>query len=419
MPSRRDLLRLLPLPVLLPLLSPRVGRAAITPESRKFLFVFCHGGWDPTYCFAPIYGSDAVDMESDSELATVGGLQFVDHGDRPTVRSFFERFHDRTCILNGFEVPSITHDRCMRLLMTGRSTDGTDDWGSILAGNALTDLPLPYLVMSGPSYTAQYTSSVVRVGSIGQLAQLLDGRSITTASMPVLLPPDFVSEKVDAFVRERVSAWQAAARSVRQARVAERYGASLDKIQAVSGYASSFASVSSGDARWGAFQTAVSSLAAGLSRCAVVEYDGLWSQTFDTHANNALQSGHFEELFQFLEDLVDLMDRTPGVSGATLSDEVTIVVCSEMARGPKLNSWMGKDHYTITSAMFVGGGVKGDRVVGAFDANMLGKPVDLASGELDDGGTALVAAHFGATLLAAGDVDPVEHIGAEPIEGIF
>ncbi len=419
MPSRRDLLRLLPLPVLLPLLSPRVGRAAITPDSRKFLFLFCHGGWDPTYCFAPVYGSDAVDIESDSEVATIGGIRFVDHGDRPTVRSFFEQHHDRTCILNGFEVPSITHDRCMRLLMTGRNTENTDDWGSIIAGNALTDLPLPYLVMSGPSYTARYTSSVVRVGSTGQLAQLLDGRAITTASMPVTLPPPGVDGKIDAFVRDRVTAWQAEARSARQARVAERYGASLDKIEAIAAYSSSFETVGSGDARWGAFETAVSSLAAGLSRCAVIEYDGLWSQTFDTHSNNALQSAHFEELFQFLEDLVSLLDRTTGPSGGPLSDEVTIVVCSEMGRGPKLNSWLGKDHYTITSAMLVGGGVQGDRVVGEYDANLLGKPIDLATGELDDGGVALVAANFGATLLAAGDVDPAEHLDAEPIQGIF
>ncbi len=419
MPSRRDLLRVLPLSVLLPLLSPRLGRAEVSPDSRKFLFLFCKGGWDPTYCFAPIYGSDSVDMERDSEVATIGGLRFVDHGTRPSVRSFFERNHDRTCFVNGFEVPSITHDRCMRLLMTGRNTDGTDDWGSILAGNALTDLPLPYLVMSGPSYTAEYTSSVVRVGSTSQLSQLLDGRALTHLTTPINLPPAGVDAKVDALVRERIAAWQVSSRSARQTRVAERYAASLDKIDAISGDASRFQSVGGVDARWGAFETAVSSLSAGLSRCAIVEYEGLWAQTFDSHSNNSIQSAHFEELFQFLDDLVELLDTTTGVSGEVLSSEVTIVVLSEMGRGPKLNSWAGKDHYTVTSAMLVGGGVRGDRVIGEYDERMLGKPVHLGTGELDSGGTSLVAANFGATLLAAGDVDPAEHLDAPPIEGIF
>lgn len=413
---RRDLLRLLPAPLLLPLLRPAVSRAEIAPSNRKFLFFYCFGGWDTTYCFAPVYGSPNVDIEADSAVATVGGLRFVDHADRPSVRGFFERYHDRTCIVNGFEVPSITHDRSMRLLMTGRSAEAADDWGSILAGNAPTPLSLPYLVMSGPAYTADFSSQVVRVGQTGQLAQLLDGRALTSR---VQAPPAGADAKVDAFVRARADAWRASSTSARQALVAERYAAALDNVAVAAPYATSFDLGASGDVRFAAFQTAVKSLATGLSRCAIVQYDGVWSQTFDTHADNAWQSAHFEELFQFLGDLVELMDRTTGTSGGPLSDEVTIVVCSEMGRGPKLNTWLGKDHYTITSAMLVGGGVKGDRVVGEYDDALLGKPVDLATGDLHDGGAALVAANLGATLLAGGDVDPAEHLDAAPIEGIF
>lgn len=419
MPTRRDLLRVLPLPLLLPLLSPAVGRASVSASSRKFLFVYCKGGWDPTYCFAPIYGSDAVDIESDSELATVGGLTYVDHGDRPTVRSFLERNHARVAFVNGFEVPSITHDRCSRILLTGRNSEGADDWGAILAGHTTEDLPLPFLVMSGPSYSADYTSEVVRVGTTGQLAALLDGRALSELPAPVAPPSPTTDGRIDAFLRERTAAWGAAAPSARHALLADRYLASLDKVDGIAPYSGSFSAFGGGDSRWNAFETAVASLEAGLSRCAMVEYDGLWSQTFDTHANNALQSYHFEELFQYLDDLMGLLDRGVSPSGARLAEEVTVVVLSEMGRGPKLNSWQGKDHYTVTSAMLIGGGVVGSRVVGGYDARMIGESVDLATGEPAEGGVALSAAHLGATLLAAGDVDPAEHLDAEPIGGLF
>jgi uncharacterized protein (DUF1501 family) len=93
-----------------------------------------------------------------------------------------------------------------------------------------------------------------------------------------------------------------------------------------------------------------------------------------------------------------------------------VVVFSEMNRFPVLNGSGGKDHWTTTSLMLMGGGIRGDQVVGAYNADMGGIPVVPDTGELDESGTSGVLidpSHIGATLLHLAGVDPGPILGAE------
>jgi hypothetical protein len=148
----------------------------------------------------------------------------------------------------------------------------------------------------------------------------------------------------------------------------------------------------------------------GLSRCAMVRYKGWCAEGWDTHQKIELQSVNFHDLFSYLNGVLAAMDGRVGTSGSPLSEEVTIVVFSEMGREPRLNTWGGKDHWTYTSAMLIGAGVAGGRSIGGLDDQGKGSPVDLNSGEISGGGTGLLPSHLGATLLAMGDVDPAAHI---------
>ena len=89
-------------------LAPRLARAS-GASSRRFLFVHARGGWDPTVALLPAF--DAADMEADAEAAEVGGITFVDHPDRPSVRDFFSAWASRTALVHGLEVRSVAHER--------------------------------------------------------------------------------------------------------------------------------------------------------------------------------------------------------------------------------------------------------------------------------------------------------------------
>ena len=98
-----------------------------------------------------------------------------------------------------------------------------------------------------------------------------------------------------------------------------------------------------------------------------------------------------------------------------------MVVLSEMGRTPQLNAFTdGKDHWPYTSAMLIGAGVEGDRVVGGFDSNYYGLTIDAASAETSESGQILSAETLGATLLALADIDPSEYIsGVDVLQGIL
>lgn len=398
--------------------APRRTRATVSAADRKFLFIFADGGWDYSYCFAPLFDNPVVDSDPDSEPAEAHGLAYVAADSRPSVSAFFEDYGDRAAIINGIEVRSVTHDRCSRILFTGSSSATADDWGSVLAAHASSQLLLPHLVISGPSYTSEYTSEVVRVGSNGQLPELLNGSALDRGITVVSLPSEDIESKVDAFVRERSAAYAAAAGRGREARFAGLYDTVLGQMSSLGSLVGQLTLDSStvGDQ----IADALTALQIGAVRCVTIAHKGLYNMRWDSHSANYQQSSHYELLFEVLNQTMEALDSTPGQVGATLADEVTVVVFSEMGRDPRLNSQAGKHHWTYTSAMLVGAGVQGGQVVGAYNDSVTGSPVDLASGEVSSSGTPLVAAHLGATILALGDVDPGDYLGNyEPISAVL
>ncbi len=384
---------------------------ASTASGRRFLFVHCSGGWDTPRVFQPNFGSSVVDMEAEATLAEVGGISFVDHPDRPAVRRFFEDYAARSCVINGIEVRSITHERCRRIISTGVADGAADDWGSTLAAAAGPEVLLPYFVMSGTAFTAEHSDRVVRLGSSGQLGKLLDGTVLTDADTPFPMPSASRSARVDAFVRQRFGAATspiavAGAHALDDIEALADYAGVLD----IGGYASGCYALPS------QLATAFDVFELGLARSALIEYEGWCAQGWDTHSNGDLQSMHYEELFDALiQGLQDLDGRT-GTAGTALADEVTIVLFSEMGRTPATNATGGRDHWTFTSALLLGAGVQGGQGVGGYDTQGFGVGIDYNSGAVSDGGTGILAANFGATILALGDVDPGENA---PIMGVL
>ena len=414
MPTRRQVLAMGGGALLLP------GLPALADDhgEHNFLFVFCFGGWDVTRVFAPLFDSSVVSMEDDATLATLGGLSFVDSEERPSVRAFFEDHAEKSCVINGFEVTSITHQRCLQILMTGTGSTGRDDWGSRIANGSNRELTLPHVVVGGPAYTADLANDVVRLGNDGQFERLFSGSSLAKASRPTDIPSAATAAEVDAFLRGDLDRYMASNAGQDGERFGSLYTTALDRQALLdAGGGVDFDPERSEPPLRSQLATALDALEMGLSRCAQVEYRGTFEQTWDTHSDNRRQSDHFEELFDVLGDLMRELTLRPSPNGSgALSDNTTVVVWSEMARTPSLNTSNGKDHWTFTSCLVIGDGVTGGRVVGGFDETQVGLPLDLASGELSDSGVTLDAANIGATLLALADVDPGED---EPILGVL
>ena len=167
------------------------------------MFICCYGGWDTTRIFTPAFDISRVSVESDASTGMIGGIPFVDHVGRPSVSDFFSRFSNQTCVVNGMEIGSVAHNRCRDILLTG-SDDNHDDWASIIASDA-TGLAMPHLVITGPVFNRRVSGHVARVGLEGPLPDLLSGEVVTGADGAHRVMPPSVGALQDAWLRGRLS----------------------------------------------------------------------------------------------------------------------------------------------------------------------------------------------------------------------
>ena len=415
--SRRSLLRLLGhgagAATLASLGAPQWARAAATSSSdRRFLFIMCKGGWDFSYVFSQLFDNKHMTQVDDWEPAEANGIPFVASENRPSVSTFFETYGDRACVVNGIEVPSVAHDRCMRLTLTGSTAEDADDFPSIIAAASPNSLLMPYTILSGPGYTSSHGSAVVRIGENAQFADLLSDEPFLLCDSDIVIADSDVEAAVDDFVQKRAMDLAAATANTQRRGFSQTYGEMLERL-ALAGPDLDNIELGEGDFV-SQLATAVSLFELGFARCAMVRNLGEYDAGWDTHADNYRQNNHYELLFSALCDTIASLDgKTSPTSGAPLADELTIVVASEMGRSPAENDSAGKDHWTFTSLLLIGAGVQGGQVIGAYGDEVTGERVDLESGELLEDGTKLESSHVGATLFALADLDYDEHFPSD------
>jgi hypothetical protein len=395
------------------------AKAEVTTPPRNLVLVVGYGGWDTTYVFDPKPGMPAIDAP-EGEIVELGGVPIFDHESRPAVRAFFEAYGAMSTVVNGVQVQSLVHSDCSKRVLTGTASDTNPDVGAITAHELGRERPVPYFVLGQTSYAGPYASIAARAGTANQLGTLIDplvGYPLGDPTMPQL--PFVLDADEEELVRAHVAA--------RAERMRERVGqvgtnrgriddflASLqrgDDLRTIGGL---------GDLDYtrdlGVQATlAVNALERELSWAVQIE-----TGSFDTHDANALQVPQHEMLFTGLKLLVDALADKPGKAGGpTLLDETVIAVVSEMGRTPLLNATGGKDHWPVTSALLLGGGLPGGRVLGGTTDLLAARSVDLATGLPGEGGKQLQYSNFAAGLLAAVGVDPAVYLpNAEPLHAL-
>lgn len=386
------------------LMLPRSGRASVSAEDRRFLIIFAAGGWDVSYAMYPFFDYPEVDLDVGLAPGSAGNHSFVDLEEFPEVRTFYESWGHQTCALHGFEIPSITHGRCQRLLFTGQSAALADDFGTIIGAYGADRFLMPHTVLSGIAYTHRFGTHVVRAGLGGQLNALITGKNLTDHEFLTALPSESYSDAVNELLFKRAEHFAVEAPQGRTALYGEEHYGVLETIRSMNteSFDAKLQLVGFDDQ----VESAVKLLSIGYSRVVSVQHLGYDKTTWDEHTAIGTTADHYGELYGVLNDLMETLSTTPGHVADTLLDEVTVVVVSEMGRHPKLNDYGGKHHWTFTSGLLMGSGIRGDQMVGSYDDNVLGMPVDLESGELSEHGEIMSCEHFASTLLALGGVDP-------------
>jgi uncharacterized protein (DUF1501 family) len=393
------------------------AHAGPSATARNLVLVVASGGWDVTYALDPKPGLASIDAPG-GEVQMFGDLPIFVDPSRPTVTELFTAWADQAVVVNGIGVHSISHDDCTRRMLTGTVSDRNPDFGTMVAWTHGRELPAPYLVLGRTSYAGPHASICARTGTANQIGTLLD----PFAAFPVV-GEDLLRFAPDAheseLIRDHVEA-----RAAREQAIRGQVGSNKRRLEDF------LSSMRRGDdlldiGSLGEFDftrdvhvqvdLAISALERGISHVVQIEV-GDW----DTHDDNARQVEKHEELFGGLVRLLDGLAATPGkATGARLLDETVVAVVSEMSRTPKLNPAGGKDHWPSTSALVLGAGVAGGRVLGATDDLAAPVKVDLATGRPDGAAQHLDYDNFVAGVLNLVGVDAAEHLpGSEPLDAL-
>ncbi len=380
---------------------PRLGRAAVSASDRKFVFLFARGGWDPLGVFSPQFGIDTIEMEAGTGTGVAGNIQYVDSLARPSVKQFFDNYYDRAAIFNGMLVRSVNHEVCRRLVLTGNSDGTYSDWGSIIGSHQRDRYITPNLIVSGPCNPGQFADITVFTGFGDQLESLFNETSFDRGNTPLIAPSASAQVVMDAYVTQRGLEYAGQATTQAHERMASVFNDALYRGDQLK-LRESTLDFTTGNSLSDMADIGVEALSSGIARCVMMATDG-----WDTHASNALQSSLYEDFFKGINDLMYLLNNTPGSVGNTLADETVVCVMSEMGRPPYLSGSGGKDHWPYTSFMLLGPGVQGNQVVGAYDEYLSGVGMDPATGSFTTGDLmSIKVEHLGATLLALADIDP-------------
>ena len=131
---------------------------------------------------------------------------------------------------------------------------------------------------------------------------------------------------------------------------------------------------------------------------------------FDTHGNHdASQSRRLEMLL----DGVDFLVKEAEAQG--VADKLIVAVGSDFGRTPYYNAGNGKDHWSITSMLFMGQGIEGNRVIGATNEGHHPLTVNPATLELDPDGIRITPEHIHRSLRVLAGIDTSSVASAYPI----
>lgn len=410
--------------------------ATLAPADRCFVFVYFAGGWDQLLAFDP-RDPDVFTPERVAETRILPGYNLFTDSSFPTrpimpaqragadpsnilfgpAVSKLANHYDLMTVVRGINMTTLAHDEGMRYFITGKRPVGTAARGSSTAteivGQMAPKVPIPSIAYNVESYNDRYPGAANAL-KVSRAQDLL----LTLSPSTKQLDSEMEKQLLD-FRGQPITCEQAAYGS---GGVGSTYSSSRDQMQQVlsgrldnafrfelaanAAVRSFYGLPSSGpyDTPAGRAALVATALKQGISQCVSINLVGGLDTHFGTqttHATN-LRSG-FDALALLVQDLRD----TNHPSGGTFMDHTTILVFSEFARTPLINSTNGRDHHLTSSCMLMGAGVAHNKVFGySGDVAMAPCVIDLRTGAPDpNNGSSILPEHIIASVLASANLD--------------
>ena len=359
---------------------PRAARAAEKkdePYAGPYYVVFnASGGWDTTYLMDPKGVNGINRLYKEGDILTKGAHKYApnkkDAKGGLCNEDFYEEFGKELLTFNGLDYSVNNHSPGARYMATGKLDSlAYPTFAALVAACRGPDCPIAFLTFGNYSATGNLVamSRVPYLPSLRKiaLADAIEGNERSPYH------DKFVTDRIEAALREQNEAAGAAPRLPRAERGENMLYAAQVNSKALARVTQYIPAQVPKERLSQQAEIALASFKAGVCVSA-----NLTIGQFDSHANN--DPDQMKLIPEFLAGIAYMIRRAGELK---IREQLVVIVQSEMGRTPTYNSGNGKDHWSIGSAMFLGRGIKGNRVVGATDEKQFAVPLDTQALKLD------------------------------------
>jgi hypothetical protein len=353
------------------------AQAEPPPYEGPYYVVFnASGGWDTTYLMDPKGVGGINRLYREGDILTQGAHRFA-----PTAKhaqggmsneAFYEKYGKELLVLNGLDYSVNNHDPCSRYMATGKLDSlAFPTFAALVAACKGLQYPLAFLTFG--NYSA--TGNLVPMARIPYLPTLNLVSNADSVGGAVQHPyhEKAVVDRIEAALKEQAEARAAEPRLPRTERSQSMLYAAQLNSKILGRVAPHVPKNPSKERLAQQADIALAAFKAGLCVSA-----NLTIGQFDSHNNN--DADQMKLIPEFLAGVDAVARRAEELK---IREKLVFVVQSEMSRTPNYNAGNGKDHWSVGSIMFMGPGIRGNRVVGATDEKQFLVPIDPATLALD------------------------------------
>ena len=340
------------------------------PYDGPYYVVFnAAGGWDTT-CLMDPKGTGGINrLYQQGDIRTEGKLNYA-----PTAahiskgmsnEDFFARYASELLVFNGLDYSVNNHSPCSRYMATGKLDSlAYPTFAALAAACKGPECPLAFLTFGNYSATGNLVP-MARVPYMPTLSKIANADHVE-GNPRSPYHDDFVADRIESALKNQTDARISEARLPRVERSQSMLYAAQLNSNALQRVTPHIPGEMPKNRLAQQAEIALASFKAGVCVSA-----NLSIGQFDSHANND------RDQMDLIPELLAGIDHTLRRAGELrIRDKLVVIIQSEMGRTPEYNKGGGKDHWSIGSAMFLGPGIKGNRVLGSTDEGQMLIPID-------------------------------------------
>ena len=347
------------------------------PYAGPYYVVFnASGGWDTTYLMDPKGVNGINRLFKEGDILTKGAHKYAPirkHAKGGMCNEdFYAEFGDELLTFNGLDYSVNNHSPGARYMATGKLDSlAYPTFAALVAACRGPECPIAFLTFGNYSATGNLVA-MSRVPYLPSLRKIASADAIE-GNERSLYHDQFALDRIEEALRADSAARAGQARLPRARRGENMLYAAQVNSKALQ-RVTQFIPKTIPKERL-AQQTEI---ALASFKAVVCVTANLTIGQFDSHANN--DADQMKLIPEFLAGIAYLIRRAGELK---IREQLVIVIQSEMGRTPDYNGGNGKDHWSIGSILFLGRGIRGNRVLGATDAKQFAVPFAPDSLKLD------------------------------------